>query len=496
MYCVVAGLDGGLSPSRKQRGRVEVPRSPARLFAEISTTRPPDDTKVIMRRAVVLGGSIAGLMAARVLSDHADEVLIIERDDADVAAGPRPGVPQGSQVHALLPAGQVQLDRWFPGFSDHAVAVGAPQFPDRQPKIFINGELRSTPHLAPAGPVLITTRPFLEALVRQRTLAIDNVRLAQGRADGLVFAGERVAGARYLSPHAAESLGVTADLVVDAMGRSSRLNDWLAANGWPSAPMRRMPIKLNYATALYERDDRVSDAWVVVSQTTAGKSRVARVGGINSVEGNRWIMLVAGYQNDRPSRDVADFTARCRDYFPSMFGDIAERGQLIGDVVTYHQADSRRRDFHALDRLPAGLVAAGDAVASFNPIYGQGMTSAMLHASCLSAYLRADPALPDEPAWAYFTLVRTVVDAAWQISTLADLNLPHIEGPYPRGYPALRWCGDLILRASMSDPAVAERLDRVTTMLDHPSALARPGTLLRALRSRLVGVRKLGRSGG
>ncbi|MFF5180929.1 hypothetical protein ACFY2Q_23110 [Micromonospora sp. NPDC000316] len=103
--------------------------SPSRLFAEIATAERPAETAVVMRRAVVLGGSVAGLLAARVLSDHADDVLIIERDPSDVDAGPRPGVPQGSQVHALLPAGQVQLERWFPGIADEAFALGAPPPP-------------------------------------------------------------------------------------------------------------------------------------------------------------------------------------------------------------------------------------------------------------------------------------------------------------------------------------------------------------------------------
>ena len=175
-----------------------MPRSPSQLFAEIATAQPPTDTKVIMKRALVLGGSMAGLMAARVLSDHADEVLIIERDDADVTAGPRPGVPQGSQVHALLPAGQVQLERWYPGIAEQAAALGAPQPSGSEPKIFINGELRTASYAPAEGPALITTRPFLEALVRQRTLAIDNIRLVHGRADGLVFTDQRVAGARYV----------------------------------------------------------------------------------------------------------------------------------------------------------------------------------------------------------------------------------------------------------------------------------------------------------
>ena len=204
---------------------------------------------------------------------------------------------------------------------------------------------------------------------------------------------------------------------------------------------------------------------MVVDHAMAGKGRTARIGGINSVEGDRWMMLVAGYDEDRPSRDVADFTARCREHYPQMFGDIAEHGEMLGGVVTYHQADSRRRDFHALDRMPAGLVAAGDAIASFNPVYGQGMTSATLHASCLSAYLRAGPKLHEEPARAYFDRVRVVVDAAWQISTSADIELPHVDGPYPPGYKVTKWFGDLLFRTSLTDPGLSARLGRVTTML-------------------------------
>ncbi|GAA2590810.1 FAD-dependent oxidoreductase [Dactylosporangium fulvum] len=459
--------------------------SASQLFAEISTPEPPAAPEVLMRRAVVLGGSMAGLMAARVLSDHAEEVVIVERDGTDVDAGPRPGVPQGSQVHALLPAGQVQLERWFPGFTDDAVAAGAPNPGRNDAKIFINDELRQAQDAPPEMPILITTRPFLEAQVRRKVLEIGNVRMVFGRAEGLRFGERGVTGARYVPAGGDEPVELDTDLVVDAMGRSSRLGDWLEEAGWPRAPMRRMPIKLNYASALFERDEAVSDTWVAISQTTPDKGRVARIGGINSVEGDRWIMLVAGYDDDRPTRDAGEFAARCRRHYPAMFGDIAERGRMIGNVITYHQADSRRRDFHELDRLPAGLVAAGDAVASFNPVYGQGMTSAILHASCLSAYLRGRPDLASEPAKAYFDRVRVIVDAAWQVSTFADLGLPHIVDGHPRGYKVIRWASNVILKASMTDSVTSQRLNRVTAMIGHPAELAKPSVLLRALRVNL-----------
>jgi 2-polyprenyl-6-methoxyphenol hydroxylase-like FAD-dependent oxidoreductase len=462
-----------------------MPTSASQLFARISTPEPPGPPRTLMGRAVVLGGSVAGLMAARVLADHAEEVLIVERDPTE-GAGPRPGVPQGTQVHALLPAGQTQLERWFPGFTEEAVAAGAPTGRNDS-RVYINDELRRVPDPPLERPMLITTRPFLEARIRRRVLQIKNVRMVYGRADALLFTGAAVRGAAYVPDGAGAPVEAEADLVVDATGRSSRLNDWLTAQGWPRAPMRRMPIRLNYASALFERDESVSDTWVAISQTTPGAGRVPRIGGVLSVEGGRWLMLVAGYDEDRPSRDVADYAQRCRRHFPSMFGDIAERGRMIGGVVTYHQADSRRRDFHAVERLPAGLLATGDAVASFNPVYGQGMTSAMLHASCLSAWLQTAPDVGREPARAYFDLVRVVVDAAWQTSTFADLGLPHITEGRPRGYGVLRRASDLLLRASLTDEPTCRRLNRVTAMEAHPASLAEPGVMLRALRLRLLG---------
>jgi len=470
--------------------------SPARVFARLGATDRPVDPRRVMGSAVVLGGSMAGLLAARVLSDHADQVVVIERDPTGAAGfTPRPGVPQGHHVHALLPSGQLQLERWFPGFADDAIAAGAVVPDPTAVRHYVNGTLRRYPiDLGIRGQALSATRPFLEGLVRARVARIPNVTTVHGRAAGLIMAGDRVTGVRYHpgpapdgdadTGPAGETGTVPADLVVDAMGRSSRLGDWLTEHELQAPPLRRMPIKLTYATALFRRDPQISDIDVAVSQALPGPGRVAGIGGINAVEGDRWIMLVAGYDNDRPNRDPAEFTTRCREDFPKVFGDIAEHGERLTDIATYHQADSRRRDFHDLARLPAGLIAVGDAVASFNPVYGQGMASASLHASALSAYLRGDPRL-DEPARDYFAAARVVVDAAWQTSTTADLALPHVDGPYPPGYRVTASIANLIFTMSADDRKLNQHLSMVTTMLAHPNTLARPQVLLRAALTRL-----------
>ena len=480
----------------------------ARVYAAITSRRvPPPPARRGLGRAVVLGGSVGGLMAARVLADHADEVVVIEPDESEVAAGPRPGVPQGSQVHALLAAGQVQLERWFPGFTAQAEAGGALPSTAAHIDFYINGVARPAVEVTDV-PGLLASRPFLEALIRRRTLEFDNVRIVAGRATGLRLAGDTVIGATFTpNGDAGAEVELSADLVVDATGRGSRLSDWLEQAGWPTPRLIRMPIKLNYATAVYRRDTTAPSTPTLVNicLTTPESGQVPRTGGFVAAEGDRWIVLVSGYDQDRPARSLADFTTRCRRDFPSMFGDIVDHCALLSDVATYHQADSRRRDFDTLTRFPARLVVAGDAIASFNPIYGQGMTSAMLHASCLSAYLRGEAADvlnahdtqgtngsngssgsgPDLnlPAKPYFDLVRIVVDAAWQTSTFPDLALPHVPGPYPRGYRLAKRMSEALLAGSVVDPELNFRLSLVTGMVTHPDTLMSPGTLVRALRS-------------
>jgi len=450
---------------------------PIRRFRELGAVRPPVGTKIVVRRAVVLGGSIAGLLAARVLSDHAADVVVIERDDPD-ATGVRPGVPQAAQLHVLLDGGRVQLDRWFPGFSQEMIDAGAVLSGDGAVDMYLDGA-RKVP--APEE-ILSSSRTLLETHIRSRTLALPNVRLVRARACGLMFAPDRVTGARYTVDGDPQDriTDLPADLVVDAMGRSSRLGDWLEEAGWSRPPLRRIGIDLGYATASFSRTGDPADVTTVHAAIQPGGGRRPGVNVLTAVENHRWTILLSGFAADRPTRDPEEFRARCRE-LPPMFAQVADGCPLVGPVETYRQADSRRRDFHAVS-LPGGIIAVGDAVASFNPVYGQGMSSAALHASCLSAYLRSGPAV-SEPARDYFALVRLVVDAAWQTSTTNDLALPHVDGPYPRGYRVAHRLSDLILRASVADVEINRRFLQVTHMRAHPNTLIHPGVLLRAVRT-------------
>lgn len=154
----------------------------------------------------------------------------------------------------------------------------------------------------------------------------------------------------------------------------------------------------------------------------------------------------------------------------------------MGEVVPYRHPDNRWRHFESPDRFPARLAVVGDAVASFNPVYGQGMSSAALHASCLSEYLRSAPDL-DAPARQFFDLQKVIVEAAWQTSTAGDAaRLGRTKPPTTDGERRQAWVMQQIRAAAGRDLQVGTAFRAVGFMTAHPATLFAPDLVLRAAR--------------
>ncbi|MFE0061406.1 FAD-dependent oxidoreductase [Streptomyces sp. NPDC059003] len=318
-----------------------------------------------MQHVVVLGGSVAGLTAARVLRQSRVRVTIVEPDDPlDVR---RSGVPQHDQLHALLDMGRTQMDRWFPGLSQDLVDDGAVLGAGSQVQAFMAGVRKVS---VPGNELIGVTRGLLESHVRRRVLGDDGVTLVRGKACGLAFTSTRVSAVRYRAMGSARVHELRADAVVDAMGRSSRLSAWLKEHGWPAPPVERMHIDLGYATALFRRAGELPE--VRVAHVVPGPARTTAeqrdTGALAAVEGDRWMVLIAAFGDSKPSRDPQEFRKRMQDMQAPPFGEIARQCEMLSEVHTYRMAHSQRRTFTAVKRLPGGLFAVGDSVASFNPV--------------------------------------------------------------------------------------------------------------------------------
>jgi len=427
-------------------------------------------------RGVVLGGSVAGLLAARVLTDHAGEVVIVERDALAEGFAARRGVPQGGQVHGLLVRGLERIEALFPGITQEMYDDGA-QVADPGVDLhwYVNG-MRKPP--SPIGRGVACTRPFLEGHVRRRVKALPGIRVVQGRAEALTATAGRVDGVA-LSGAGQEGDHLGGDAVVDCTGRSTRIDEWLTAVGYDPPPQRKVNVDLGYASRLYARapDERLGGGRAVIS-VTEDVNR-ARGSVAFPVEGDRWLVTLGGYHHDRPSSDPADFASRLEDDPCVPLRQFAHRGDALGDVTTYRYPASVRRDFHRSGPLPGGLLALGDSVASFNPIYGQGMTSAALQSATLGDYLAAG-ASPHDPARAYFRRLRPVVNSVWTLSTSADFRLPHVNGDRPPGLWATHRLTDLYTRATLRDADLHGLFLRVLNLQARPEMMARPDHLVRA----------------
>ena len=181
-----------------------------------------------------------------------------------------------------------------------------------------------------------------------------------------------------------------------------------------------------------------------------------------------------------PPRDLDGMLAFARDYSPEHLLAAVRSGEPIAPVVQHRMPNSQWRRYDKMRRFPDGLLVTGDAICSFNPIYGQGMAVAALDALALRDCLRRGTAdLPRR----YFRAAAKSIGVAWQLGAGSDLAFPEVEG---RRTPAMRMTNrfaDWVLAAGESDPEVVGQFFRVTGLLDPPTRLLTPAFLWRAARA-------------
>ncbi|MFE3140945.1 NAD(P)/FAD-dependent oxidoreductase [Streptomyces scopuliridis] len=425
------------------------------------------------RRAVVLGGSIAGLLAARALSDTYDEVVVVDRDELTDLPEPRKGVPQGRHVHGILARGQQILEEYFPGITGQLEESGAVVGD-------VAGNVRWIMDGVPmskgdSGLLAVSvSRPTLEAHVRLRVRSLPNVRFLGNReVVGLRFATgtHHVTGVRTVERGGSGDAAVLpADLVVDALGRGSRVPRWLRHHGWPTVPEERTQVGLTYTTRHYRVGPEPSPGDISVDiVATPDHPRGAICA---RIDGGRQIVTAYGILGDVPPADPEGFLDFLKSLSsPEIYEAMVDREPLDAPV-SYRFPASLRRRYERLRRFPAGLLVVGDAVCSFNPTYGQGMTVAALGSLVLRAHTAGD-GLPDPLAY-FRDLAHEAVDEAWRQALSNDLGFPGVEGDRTPEILADQEYIGRILEAAQGNGEVAAAYARVIGLVDPPEALRAP----------------------
>lgn len=426
-------------------------------------------------RAVVVGASVSGLLTARILADGFDRVTVVERNELPDGPVVRDGAPQSRHPHLLQGSGRAILDDLFPEFGDEFVATGGLVI-DAASDFNFYDEDGYVAHPPTRIPLYAGSRPLLEYVVRQRVSGLDGVRILDGchvtdyRVDdtGRTVTGVQIRGERETA--------LSADLTVDATGRASRTPRWLERQGYTPPEIAEVTVDLAYSTVTVDRDSDDKRAfWAPASPP------YTRGGGTVPVEGGRRQMVVTGVHGDEPPRDVDEFRAFASTLQITELVEILECHEILSDEIAYYPFPSNlRRYYERLDRFPDGLLVVGDAIASYNPVYGQGMSVAALHALVLHHTL-ADDGLGNL-AVRFFDDAEHVIDTAWLMAVGADFQFPQTTGPKPRGAGLMGWYLSRLTRKAHADRVLAERLLRVILMERPPTSLLHPGVIGRVFK--------------
>jgi 2-polyprenyl-6-methoxyphenol hydroxylase-like FAD-dependent oxidoreductase len=433
---------------------------------------------------------MAGLVAARVLADHYRHVTLVERDRFPDGPETRKGVPQIRHVHVLLKRGELVLESLFPGLLDELVSGGAHSIDmagDTLWHHYGGWKVRFRSGLQ----FHCQSRPYLEWKVRGRVAATAGVEMADGcdAVDlALDAAGKEVAGLGVQDRDGRERT-LAADLVVDASGRGSRTPQWLESLGFASPRESRVRVDVGYASRLY-RPPAGARSWkaLFIYHQAPG----TRLAVIVPVENDLWMVTEVGWFRDYPPGDEEGFLDFARSLPEPDVYDAIRRAEPVSPIVVHRFPHNLRRHYEQLDSMPAGLVVLGDAFCSFNPIYGQGMTSAALGAATLGDVLKETSTSGVEAIGRRFhSRFGRILDGVWLQTTSEDLRFPQAEGRRAWWLGLANAYTARVYELSRTDPVVSRAFLEVMHLMQPPASLLRPAVLRRVLLAGMAGQRSM-----
>ncbi|MEI8409468.1 MULTISPECIES: FAD-dependent oxidoreductase [unclassified Kribbella] len=440
-----------------------------------------------LRHAVVIGGSMAGILTARVLSEHFDEVTVIERDQLPDGPDVRKGVPQARHLHAFWAGGMEVVERLLPGVGNDLLAGGAVPLNLPTDMAWLTPANRWTQPFAPTQRVVSATRSLLEWTVRSHVEKVAKIGFYADHEVTALRLGPTgdVAGVKLHGRHTGTTAELPADLVVDASGRGSKLPEWLGEHGFAAPEESTVDSFLGYATGLFEIPAGFSARWKAVYIQNAPPVQ-PRGGIMFPIEGNRWVLTVIGGGGDYPPTDEQGFRDFAASLRSPLLADILEVAEPISPIWGYRRTANRWRHYEK-SAMPGRLLVLGDSLCAFNPAYGQGMTVAAKEAEVLADLLTGCHSQADLTR-ALQGAQRAIAARAkgpWMLSTGSDLRYPTTVGAsQTRVDKLVNKYLDRVLAAVSDDATVSAAFLRVLNMIDEPQALFSPRLMPRVLLSR------------
>ena len=440
-------------------------------------------------KAIVMGASIAGLWTARVLSDHFEEVVLLERDHLPEGAEFRSGVPQAHQLHLLLKSGLEQMKNWFPDLYEELISDGAIPFDginDLDVRIRHRWQQRFPSEYA----MLSCSRMLLESNIRRRLKQYPRIHFVEG-VDVVGLQGDenrqRVSAVRIKSRGASndpEAVTVHfADLIVDTLGRRSQSPQWLVELGYSAPKESEVDACLGYVTRFYKL--KPNTPFIMIGATPPNDPYT---GTVFPQENGTMSVLIAGYNKNYPPNEPGKFEDFAKFLGPE-FQEAILGAEPISQPYGYRGTSSRWRHYEQLEHWPERYVVLGDAFCGFNPIYGQGMTVAAKSAVVLGEHIKRNNGSLDGIAQPVLREIGRVTQGAWLLATSADIVWPGTQGGTISNRPMdrfARWYLDKLLDAITFDKKIRLAFNAVQQLIKPIKTIFAPPVFLRVMRHTLL----------
>jgi len=363
------------------------------------------------------------------------------------------------------------------------VAAGVPMLENRPDCIHLGaaGHVLGTGHtLRDEFTAYVPSRPHLEWQLRKRVQEIDNVGIVRRSVAEPRFdrARQRVTGVVLDPPDQGDPEFVPASLVVDAAGRGTRLPVWLEQWGYQRPVEATIDIGINYASQQF----RMPEGLIAEKVVVAGASHDQSLGlGMLHYEDGIWVLTTFGVANAKAPRTFPEMLALADRLLPAHFNAALARAQPVGEPAYHAFPASRWRRYHKLDRFPAGIVPFGDAVASFNPTFGQGMTMTSLQAGRLRRALQSPV---DDLARELNRATAKTTYPVWMMNAIGDITFHHAgtKARVPWWWRPSGALFDQFLGAAETEPVLAEWFLRRFSLLDSLYMVPPPRIIGHAMR--------------
>lgn len=430
------------------------------------------------KKAVVLGGSISGILSARVLSDFFEEVIIIEKDQQSALKQVRRSVPQGRHLHVLLETGLQVMDELFPGFSNILIEKGSSIIDSQNDVSWYHFNVWKKRYKSKLR-LALQSRPLLEHLLREKLLdQCKNVTMiTDTRVIGLIHDEtiDRITEVKIANNDNRDNQTIKCDFIVDAMGRGSTCDSWLKELGFKTPESKSIHIGMGYTSLLLKPNKPIVKDWKALfihpypPYNTKYGAIIPQEKDENGEE--RYMVALSGCLDDHAPKNLNGFLNFANSLDSHEISEFIRNAVPVSDFSYYRSNKNTRKYYEKLKHLPKGIVSIGDAILVPNPIYGQGMTVASLEAKTL--YETLSKGLKDVEK-RYYNKIEPLLDFAWDITSGENFRFPEVEGKRSIKIIAQNIYSKHLFILAGTEEKVWDGFVHVLLFLKHPMSIFRP----------------------